>query len=583
MSKKVLIIGDDNRSFLASVRSLGRLGLEVHAAPENWASPVLSSQYIKRRISLPQHDLSPDDWIDALERVHKREGYSFILPCNEKGILPLVRARSRFSDTVLGIVGDHAFDVFFDKVKTRACAEEVGVPVAAGRTFDPQEGAGDLIAEFGLPLAIKPSRSFVDGNLFSRRSVRLAHSPGDLFDALKQMDSWDTYFVEAVFPGSGAGISVLAHEGEILQAFQHQRVHEPETGGGSSYRKSAPLHPVMMDDVEKMARATNLTGLAMFEFRHNRDTGAHILLEVNARLWGSVPLAIASGIDFPALYYKLLVEGDRGQRLDYKVPVYGRNLTNDLNSLTERAVTTLSSPTLSRARDLVTSVAGYWRYATRLDTLDSYDREDERPHRKDFQNFKSDLNTRILSKIPPLVRSASRQEVDKLEACLERVGPGMTVAVLCRGNICRSPFATYLLQDKAAHRQLDMTVVQGGTLPHSGRPSPQNACIAAGRLGIDLRAHRSCHVSALSLQDVDLILHFDPIIEQELSRVMRDVPSAVFNLGHLAPRTSAAAIIRDPVGKDVDFFMSIYQQIDIALDRFLDKAQTAWARKASAA
>ena len=30
---KVLVIGDDMRSFLATVRSLGRQGLEVHVAP----------------------------------------------------------------------------------------------------------------------------------------------------------------------------------------------------------------------------------------------------------------------------------------------------------------------------------------------------------------------------------------------------------------------------------------------------------------------------------------------------------------------------------------------------------------------
>lgn len=576
MSKKILVIGDDNRSFLASVRSLGRLGLEVHAAPENWASPVLSSRYIKRRISLPQHDLSPDDWLDALERVHHREKYDFILPCNEKGILPLVRGRERFADTILGIVNDHAFDVFFDKVKTRACATSVGVPVAPGRTFHSDEGAADLISEFGLPLAIKPSRSFVDRNLFSRRSVKLAHSPDDLFHALHAMDSWDTYFVEAVFPGSGAGISVLAHNGDILQAFQHQRVHEPETGGGSSYRKSAPLHPVMMDDVEKMARATNLTGLAMFEFRHNRETGRHILLEVNARLWGSVPLAIASGIDFPALYYKLLIEGDRGQRLDYRVPVYGRNLTNDLESLTERAVTTMSAPTKARVRDLATSIAGYWRYATQLDKLDTVDQDDPRPHRKDLQSFRSDLRTRVLSKMPQLLSAVGRTEVSDLEKQLATAGPGMTVAVLCRGNICRSPFAAYRLEEKIRQRQLNMHVIQAGTLPHAGRQSPENAHLAAAQFGIDLAPHRSCHISALNLAEVDLILHFDPLIEQELRRVVRDVPQSIFNLAFLAPRASAAPVIEDPVGQDVETFVHVYRQIDMALDRFLDKTAQAW-------
>ncbi|MGD1955334.1 MAG: ATP-grasp domain-containing protein [Sphingomonadales bacterium] len=575
MANKVLVLGDDNRSFLASVRSLGRLGLDVHVAPENWASPALSSQYITRRVDLPPHDLSPQGWLDAVERLHQRGGYSFILPCNEKGILPLYHARERFADTVLGIVNDEAFDTFFDKIKPRDCAVEVGAPVAKGRVFDPEEGASDLIREFGLPVAIKPSRSFVDENLFSRRSVRLAHSPDELFDALTAMESWDTYFIEAVFPGSGVGISVLADQGDILQAFQHQRVHEPETGGGSSYRKSAPLHPSMMDDVEKMARARNLTGLAMFEFRHNRETGAHILLEVNARLWGSVPLAIAAGVDFPALYYKLLVEGDRGSRLSYKIPVYGRNLTNDLNSLSERTVTAVTHPTWARARDLLTSMFGYWRYALNLDKLDTRDLSDRRPHHKDLKLFWRDLRGRIASKVPVLARREQAAALDALDSYLTAHPGDLVVAVLCRGNICRSPFAARLLKKKAKLQKVPLDVMEAGTLPRSGRASPAEARKAARQFKVRLTDHRSHHVSEIDLAKVDLILHFDPIIAQELSHVARDVPAHIFNLAYLAPTSGAAPIIKDPVHKPLEDFIQVYRQIDIALDRFLERVTSA--------
>lgn len=573
MTKKVLILGDDNRSFLASVRSLGRLGLEVHAAPEDWSSAVLSSRYIAKKITLPQHDLSPEAWLDALERVHAREQYDFILPCNEKGILPLVRNKQRFSDTVLGIVNERAFDVFFDKVETRACAQSVGVPVAAGRVFDPSEGPADIISEFGLPVAVKPSRSFVDKNLFSRRSVRLAHTPEALCQALDAMDDWRTYFIEAMFPGSGAGVSVLAKDGEILQAFQHQRVHEPETGGGSSYRKSVPLDPGMASDVEKLAKATNLTGLSMFEFRHNSDTGERILLEVNARLWGSVPLAIASGIDFPALYYKMLVEDEVAPRIDYKTPVYARNLANDLSSLTERAVTAATGPRLSRLKDLCISILSYWRYLIGVDTSDTRANDDLRPHRADLKAFRQDLARRFRSKLPFLARRETRSGLAQLESDLAALPAAPTFAVLCRGNICRSPFAAKLLEKKAKALKLPMTVVQGGTLPHSGRKSPKNALSASRALGVSLSRHRSQHVSELAMLDVDMIIHFDPIIEAELRRVERSVTAPLFNLACLSPSRMETQVITDPVDGDVAVFDGVYREIDMALDRFLERYQ----------
>ncbi|MEM7569387.1 MAG: hypothetical protein AAF337_06290, partial [Pseudomonadota bacterium] len=269
--------------------------------------------------------------------------------------------------------------------------------------------------------------------------------------------------------------------------------------------------------------------------------------------------------------------------LDYKVPVYGRNLVNDLNSLTERTVTTLSKPTRARVRDLATSLGGYWRYAGQLDKLDTYDQDDARPHRKDMQLFKKNLNARIASRIPPLLRAQTRQEVQDLERFFSQNGPGVRIAVLCRGNICRSPFAAYLLEQRAQQRRLDMEVVQAGTLPRGKRPSPANAVEAAQAFGIDLEPHRSTHISALDVSEIDLIVHFDPLIEQELHRVVREVPCPIFNLAHLAPRESAAAVIEDPVGQSVAVFTQTYRQIDIALDRFLDKAAFAWQQPASAA
>ena len=43
----VLVMGDDTRGFLATVRSLGRQGIEVHAAPADFRSPALASRYVQ--------------------------------------------------------------------------------------------------------------------------------------------------------------------------------------------------------------------------------------------------------------------------------------------------------------------------------------------------------------------------------------------------------------------------------------------------------------------------------------------------------------------------------------------------------
>ena len=49
-----------------------------------------------------------------------------------------------------------------------------------------------------------------------------------------------------------------------------------------------------------LGRVLSYSGLAMVEFRRGPD-GVGYLMEVNGRVWGSLPLAVRAGMDFPAL------------------------------------------------------------------------------------------------------------------------------------------------------------------------------------------------------------------------------------------------------------------------------------------
>jgi predicted ATP-grasp superfamily ATP-dependent carboligase len=104
-----------------------------------------------------------------------------------------------------------------------------------------------------------------------------------------------------------------------------------ERAGASFYRISAPLTPELTRACEAIVAAVPYTGVAMFEFKRN-DSGDWILLEVNARPWGSMPLPLALGVDFPYRWYRLLTAGEETPAVEYRTAVYGRNLLPDLYS-----------------------------------------------------------------------------------------------------------------------------------------------------------------------------------------------------------------------------------------------------------
>ena len=110
------------------------------------------------------------------------------------------------------------------------------------------------------------------------------------------------------------GVELLADQGQILFAMQHRRLHET-TGFGSAYRETVAVNPELRGACEALMRSLNYTGVAMVEFRVDEATGKWILLEINGRFWGSLPLAAAAGADFPLYLYQLLVDGRREFRV----------------------------------------------------------------------------------------------------------------------------------------------------------------------------------------------------------------------------------------------------------------------------
>src|SRR5205085_11121946 len=97
MEEKVLVLGDDTRSFLTIVRSLGRRGIKVDAAPANFRSPALRSRYISKIQDLPPWLGDGAEWLAAISGLLRSNQYDLAIPCNETVLLPLQHFREDLS------------------------------------------------------------------------------------------------------------------------------------------------------------------------------------------------------------------------------------------------------------------------------------------------------------------------------------------------------------------------------------------------------------------------------------------------------------------------------------------------------
>lgn len=74
----------------------------------------------------------------------------------------------------------------------------------------------------------------------------------------------------------------------------------------------------------------------MVEYKMDVRDGKPKLMEINARYWGSLQLAIAAGVDFPLLHYRFAQGEDPPAQLNYRTGVRCRWLLGDLDALVTR-------------------------------------------------------------------------------------------------------------------------------------------------------------------------------------------------------------------------------------------------------
>ncbi len=550
-SGNVLILGDDTRSFLACVRSLGRQGLRVHTAPADFRSPALRSRYVAAVHDIPPWMGDGAAWLQAMRALLTAIPFDLVIPCNETTLLPLAHHRAELSVLArLAIPDATALAALFDKGATRALAQRLGIPVAPGRLLRADDDAETVIAELGAPILVKPRHSYTLERLAVRGKVQVATGASELA-AIIAGAAPEATLLEGFVAGHGLGVSVLASSGRVLQGFEHHRVHEES--GSSYYRVSASLSPDLVAACTAIVEALGYTGLAMFEFRRDAD-GRWVLLEVNARPWGSLPLPVALGVDFPHRWYQLLVEDRETPSVDYRTGVHGRNLMPDLHSL--RA--TLHDSGLgaaARAGLVLRWAAGLLRPLAGREVHDVLVRDDPRPALAEFADAGRDIAERLARLVPGEPARRARRVV----AAARRARAPRRILFVCQGNICRSPFAEALLRQKLGGAAIE--VASAGMMPWPGRPSPPNALAGAASRGIDLAAHRSVWLAPAEVESATLLVVFD---ETNRAALLDRYPGAAGRLLRLGDLTGAGAIA-DPWGGGPEAYERAYDTITRAV------------------
>jgi protein-tyrosine-phosphatase/predicted ATP-grasp superfamily ATP-dependent carboligase len=559
---KICVLGKEDRAFLAVVRSLGRQGAEVHLC---WTPPdalARHSRYVEDvHDEVPLYSPHDDAWKGAFIDLLERERFDLVVPTNDATIIPLqTHRRDLEPHGRIYLIPDRAFEVCFDKEKSYALAQSLDVPLPRQHVLSLPVTPGAITDDW-YPLVLKPHASFTLDDLKQKHFVRKVRRPEDLAAQLAFFEGAREVLVQRHFHGTGAGIELLAVDGEVLVAVQHLRIHERRKGGADSYRVTLPVRADMYAAAARMVRALDYTGVIMFELKLDLATGDWVLIEINARFWASLPLCLHAGADFPWWLYEALVLGRRAFPQEYTVGVYCRNWGRDLVWLKEnfQAPADERVPLGTLARELGPLVRG-------REASDTFALDDPAPGLEDLRRLAARGLNRMRRAAQRVTDRVPGVQAGRAARARRALAGARDVLFVCKGNICRSPFAEAYLR-----RRLNGTPVQvhsAGYHPKRNRPCPDEALVAARELATDLAPHRSRILDAEMVRTADAIFTFD---QENYRTVVARHPGARRKVHRLsALGGDAEQDIRDPYGGTVDEFRRTYDRIRRALDAALE-------------
>lgn len=321
---KVFVADGGERTSLAIARSLGRKGIEIHCGERYRLSATSLSRYCTKSFVYPDPQADCQGFMRWLVELLKNGGYDAVYSSREVTTIPISYYKKTLEKYVKVPYPDYGRLVMtHDKARTLRRALECGVSVPRTHFLENMDDLKKIPDDIEYPLVVKPRYKtfWVRGKprmlkVTSRNYVRdageLARMSQEIYGQCGRMP-----LVQEYIRGTGYGVEVLFNHGEPRAVFMHKRLREyPITGGASTLRESI-YDELFIGPALRLMKSLAWHGVAMVEFKLDEKDGAPKLMEINGRFWGSLPLSIVAGVDFPYLLHKITMEGDVEPVLDY--------------------------------------------------------------------------------------------------------------------------------------------------------------------------------------------------------------------------------------------------------------------------
>lgn len=278
---------------------------------------------------MPDAAKDPAGFVEGVLDAAERVGFRVLLCGLDRDLIALARERDRLGTLAASVPELDALLRITAKRTLNELAPRAGLRVPPTIEVD---RARLQQLELSMPFVIKPLRS--EDPRLDGRFVRTETCRVESHDELRRVAEAlqvERCLAQACVSGRLGAICGVAWKGQIVVAV-HQLAERiwPVGGGISAYARTVPADPVLQDRVARLLRDLDWSGIFQAQFIFS-ENGPY-LIDINPRIYGSIPLATAAGANLPAIWVALLL-GEPIPEARYRVGARYRSEEIDARAL----------------------------------------------------------------------------------------------------------------------------------------------------------------------------------------------------------------------------------------------------------
>jgi predicted ATP-grasp superfamily ATP-dependent carboligase len=301
MSKnKILILDGEHKNSLAIIRHLGKTNLyEIHTVAYIKNSISFLSKYAKKKFVITNPKVNIEVYVKELLQLLKNDNYLVLIPVSYLSFqICSAHKESILKFTHITIANEESIKSASSKIATYNLAHKLGVPypdIIEVNTIDEIKNI-----EISYPCVIKAPYEL------GKNVVEYANNKNELLE--KYLKVYKKYnfndklpIIQKYIQGEGVGFFAFYQKGICKSFFIHKRLREYPVTGGASTAAEGFYNKDIIEYGKKMLDSLQWEGVAMVEFKKDNSSGIYNLMEINAKFWGSLDLALVSGVNFPQM------------------------------------------------------------------------------------------------------------------------------------------------------------------------------------------------------------------------------------------------------------------------------------------